>query len=80
MSHLCSRFLLNVPKEELESFERILFLLEQAHWFYEDNSVEHNPNLKSLSFKDFTSLSKPACAWMHMRLWLDWSPTPVPLR
>jgi hypothetical protein len=47
-----------VPKEELESFERILFLLEQAHWFYEDNSVEHNPNLKSLSFKDFTSLSK----------------------
>ncbi|PWZ15997.1 mRNA-decapping enzyme subunit 2 [Zea mays] len=39
-----------------KSFERILFLLEQAHWFYEDNSVEHNPNLKSLSFKDFTSL------------------------
>jgi hypothetical protein len=76
----CCGFLLNVPKEELESFERILFLLEQAHWFYEDNSVEHNPNLKSLSFKDFTSLNKPACAWMHMRLWLDWSPTPVPLR
>jgi mRNA-decapping enzyme subunit 2 len=47
-----------VPKEDLESFERILFLLEQAHWFYEDNSVEHNPNLKSLSFRDFTSLSK----------------------
>ena len=80
LNGLCSRFLLNVPKEELESFERILFLLEQAHWFYEDNSVEHNPNLKSLSFKDFTSLSKPACAWMHRRLWLDWSLTPVPLR
>nr|CAB3451417.1 unnamed protein product [Digitaria exilis] len=57
LDDLCSRFLLNVPKEELESFERILFLLEQAHWFYEDNSVEHNPNLKSLSFKDFTSLT-----------------------
>nr|CAB3500321.1 unnamed protein product [Digitaria exilis] len=55
------RFLLNVPKEELESFERILFLLEQAHWFYEDNSVEHNPNLKSLSFKDFTSLMFKSC-------------------
>lgn len=53
-----SRFVLNVPKEDLESFERILFLLEQAHWFYEDNSVEHNPSLKSLSFKDFTTLSK----------------------
>ena len=62
VNRLCSRFLLNVPKEELESFERILFLLEQAHWFYEDNSVEHNPNLKSLSFKDFTSLSKSASA------------------
>jgi mRNA-decapping enzyme subunit 2 len=55
---VASRFVLNVPKEDLESFERILFLLEQAHWFYEDNSVEHNPSLKSLSFKDFTSLSK----------------------
>lgn len=50
-----------MPKEELESFERILFLLEQAHWFYEDNSVEHNPNLKSLSFKDFTSLMFKSC-------------------
>jgi hypothetical protein len=37
-----------VPKEELESFEQIMFLLEQAHWFYEDTSVEHNPNLKFL--------------------------------
>jgi hypothetical protein len=25
-----------------------MFLLEQAHWFYEDTSVEHNPNLKFL--------------------------------
>ncbi|TVU27797.1 hypothetical protein EJB05_19298 [Eragrostis curvula] len=61
LDDLCSRFLLNVPKEELESFERILFLLEQAHWFYEDNSVEHNPNLKSLSFRDFTSLMFKSC-------------------
>ncbi|GJM87183.1 hypothetical protein PR202_ga03111 [Eleusine coracana subsp. coracana] len=61
LDDLCSRFLLNVPKEELESFERILFLLEQAHWFYEDNSVEHNPNLKSLTFKDFTSLMFKSC-------------------
>ncbi|CAL4885878.1 unnamed protein product [Urochloa decumbens] len=61
LDDLCSRFLLNVPKEELKSFERILFLLEQAHWFYEDNSVEHNTNLKSLSFKDFTSLMFKSC-------------------
>ncbi|CAO2040299.1 unnamed protein product [Urochloa humidicola] len=61
LDDLCCRFLLNAPKEELKSFERILFLLEYAHWFYEDNSVEHNPNLKSLSFKDFTFLMFKSC-------------------
>ncbi|XP_042392299.1 mRNA-decapping enzyme subunit 2-like [Zingiber officinale] len=62
LDDLCSRFVLNVPKEDLESFERILFLLEQAHWFYEDNSVEQNPSLKSLSFREFTSLMFKSCA------------------
>ncbi|PKA53401.1 mRNA-decapping enzyme subunit 2 [Apostasia shenzhenica] len=62
LDDLCSRFVLNVPKEDLESFERMLFLLEQAHWFYEDNSVEQNPSLKSLSFKEFTSLMFSSCA------------------
>ncbi|RZC76937.1 hypothetical protein C5167_001141 [Papaver somniferum] len=57
LDDLCSRFVLNVPKEDLESFERILFLVEQAHWFYEDNSVEQNPSLKSLSLREFTSLN-----------------------
>ncbi|MQM06336.1 hypothetical protein Taro_039158 [Colocasia esculenta] len=57
LDDLCSRFVLNVPKEDLESFERILFLVEQAHWFYEDNSVEQNSSLKSLSLREFTSLS-----------------------
>lgn len=62
LDDLCSRFVLNVPQEDLESFERILFLLEQAHWFYEDNSVEQNPSLKSLSFREFTSLMFNSCA------------------
>lgn len=53
----CSRFVLNVPKEDQQSFERILFLVEYAHWFYEDNSVEENPSLKSFTLKEFTSLS-----------------------
>ncbi|XP_047072608.1 mRNA-decapping enzyme subunit 2-like [Lolium rigidum] len=61
LDDLCSRFVLNVPKEDLESFERIMFLLECAHWFYEDNSVENNPSLKSLSFKDFTTLMFNSC-------------------
>ncbi|KAI3936512.1 hypothetical protein MKW92_053025 [Papaver armeniacum] len=62
LDDLCSRFVLNVPKEDLESFERILFLVEQAHWFYEDNSVEQNPSLKSLSLREFTSLMFNSCA------------------
>lgn len=63
-----SRFILNVPKEDMESFERILFLLEQAHWFYEDNAVEQNPSLKSLSFKEFTVLSilLSLCSYEHI--------------
>ncbi|KAK8638826.1 hypothetical protein V6N13_137235 [Hibiscus sabdariffa] len=39
LDDLCSRFVLNVPKEDQQSFERILFLVEYAHWFYEDNTV-----------------------------------------
>ena len=49
-----SRFVLNVPEEDQQSFERILFLVEYA--YYEDNAVENDPTLKSLSLKEFTSL------------------------
>ncbi|KAK8611127.1 hypothetical protein V6N13_131189 [Hibiscus sabdariffa] len=38
LDDLCSRFVLNVPKEDQHSFERILFLVEYAHWFFEDNT------------------------------------------
>ncbi|KAB2598065.1 mRNA-decapping enzyme subunit 2-like [Pyrus ussuriensis x Pyrus communis] len=61
LDDLCSRFVLNVPKEDLQSFERLLFLVEYAHWFYEDNSVEKNPSLKSFSLKEFTSLLFNSC-------------------
>ncbi|KAJ3681012.1 hypothetical protein LUZ60_015501 [Juncus effusus] len=70
LDDLCSRFLLNVPNEDLETFERILFLLEQAHWFYEDNSVEQDPSLRSLSFKEFTSLMFHNCA--HLRPYIKY--------
>ncbi|CAH1761133.1 7197_t:CDS:10 [Entrophospora sp. SA101] len=39
-----SRFIINVPEEELSSIERICFQIEQAHWFYEDFVREQNPN------------------------------------
>ncbi|CAO2826040.1 unnamed protein product [Amaranthus hypochondriacus] len=61
LDDLCSRFVLNVPEEDQQSFERILFLVEYAHWFYEDNTVEKNPSLKSFSLKEFTSLMFNSC-------------------
>ncbi|CAI2167837.1 9478_t:CDS:2 [Funneliformis geosporum] len=36
LDDLSSRFIINVPEEELASVERICFQIEQAHWFYED--------------------------------------------
>ncbi|KAL7109432.1 hypothetical protein ACP275_06G174800 [Erythranthe tilingii] len=53
---LCSRLVVNTPKEDQRSFERLLFLVESAHWFYEDNAVENDPSLKSLTLKQFTYL------------------------
>lgn len=62
LDDLCSRFLLNVPEEELQAFERILFSVEQAHWFYEDNAMEQNLALKALTLREFTSLMFQSCA------------------
>ncbi|KAJ7566780.1 hypothetical protein O6H91_02G118100 [Diphasiastrum complanatum] len=62
LDDLCSRFVLNAPEEELQSFERILFLVEQAHWFYEDNTMEKNSNMKPLSLREFASLMFQSCA------------------
>lgn len=62
LDDLCSRFVLNAPDEELQSFERIMFLIEQAHWFYEDNSREQYPSLKSMSTFEFAALMFQSCA------------------
>ncbi|CAH9116872.1 unnamed protein product [Cuscuta epithymum] len=61
LNDLCSRFVRNVPKEDLQSFERIMLQVEYAHWFYEDNCVENDPSLKSLTLKEFTSLLFNSC-------------------
>ncbi|KAH0907410.1 hypothetical protein HID58_039237 [Brassica napus] len=61
LDDLCSRFVLNVPEEDQQSFERILFLVENAYRYYEDNAVENDPTLKSLSLKEFTSLLFNSC-------------------
>ena len=58
MDDLCARFLLNVPEDDLSSFERICFQIEQAHWFYEDFYREQDPSLPGFSFQRFVSASK----------------------
>ncbi|CAE6399357.1 unnamed protein product [Rhizoctonia solani] len=58
---LSSRFILNVPDEELETVERICFQVEQAHWFYEDFIRDENPELPSLPLKKFSQQLFAAC-------------------
>lgn len=53
LDDLASRFIINVPEEELQSVERICFQIEQAHWFYEDFVRVENPKLPSFTLKSF---------------------------
>ena len=54
LDDLAMRFVINCPVEEQESFERLLFQVEAAFWFYEDQYREiwpdSFPNLTLLSF------------------------------
>lgn len=49
-----SRFLLNLPEEELASVERLFFQLEQAHWYYEDFLADEHENLPHFQLEGFT--------------------------
>jgi len=51
---LCIRFIVNCPEEEHETFNRLFFQIEEAHWFYVDFYREKYPHqLPSLNFKQF---------------------------
>ncbi|KAG8219805.1 hypothetical protein J3R82DRAFT_778 [Butyriboletus roseoflavus] len=65
LEDLSSRFLLNLPDEELSSLERICFQVEQAHWFYEDFVREQNPKFPSLPLKKFSEMLFHACPLLH---------------
>ncbi|CAG7906567.1 unnamed protein product [Brassica rapa] len=56
LDDLYSRFVVNGPEEEKQSMNRLMFLVESAHWYYEDNVVENDKTLKSLSLREFTRL------------------------
>ncbi|KAF9916895.1 mRNA-decapping enzyme subunit 2 [Lobosporangium transversale] len=68
LDDLSSRFIINVPDEELASVERICFQIEQAHWFYEDFVREQNPSLPSFNLKNFSAKFFQHCPLLH-----EWS-------
>lgn len=53
MDDLTIRFIMNCPEEEFESFDRLFFQIEEAHWFYEDFYREHNKTLPAMNFRVF---------------------------
>ncbi|KAG0265636.1 mRNA-decapping enzyme subunit 2 [Actinomortierella ambigua] len=68
LDDLSSRFIINVPDEELASVERICFQIEQAHWFYEDFIRVENPSLPSFTLKNFSAkyiLPLSHCPLLH---------------
>ncbi|KAG6890414.1 hypothetical protein C0995_008768 [Termitomyces sp. Mi166 len=65
LDDLSSRFILNLPDDELSSLERICFQVEQAHWFYEDFIREENPKFPSLPLKKFSEMLFQTCPLLH---------------
>lgn len=56
-----SRFIVNLPAEELESIERICFQIEQAHWYYEDFVRPQASHLPSYPLRKFCDLVFRTC-------------------
>eukprot|EP00177_Eucheuma_denticulatum_P000393 GFKZ01000678.1.p1 GENE.GFKZ01000678.1~~GFKZ01000678.1.p1 ORF type:complete len:474 (+),score=57.50 GFKZ01000678.1:395-1816(+) len=55
LDDLCMRFLVNLPAVEYESFERLFFAIESAHWFYDDFYRACDPSLPRLPLKHFAA-------------------------
>lgn len=53
LDDLSTRFLMNIPNEDLSSAERICFQIEEAQWFYEDFIRPLDPALPSMSLRNF---------------------------
>jgi 8-oxo-dGTP pyrophosphatase MutT (NUDIX family) len=52
---LSSRFFINLPDEELTSFERLFFQVEQAFWFYEDFYSDRDHRYPKFKLKAFAN-------------------------
>ncbi|EMD42104.1 hypothetical protein CERSUDRAFT_110648 [Gelatoporia subvermispora B] len=66
LEELSSRFILNLPEEELASVERVCFQVEQAHWYYEDFIREQNPSkFPSYTLKTFSEALFRSCPLLN---------------
>ncbi|GBF94062.1 mRNA-decapping enzyme subunit [Raphidocelis subcapitata] len=57
---ITTRFILTAPSEQLEYFESLMFLVEQAWWYYEDN-LRDGSALRSYNLRDFAELIFKNC-------------------
>jgi len=53
LDDLGSRFIINIPDEERKDIIRIMFQVELAKWFYDDEYVNTDASLSSCSMRDF---------------------------
>ncbi|XP_049938674.1 m7GpppN-mRNA hydrolase [Schistocerca serialis cubense] len=55
LDDLCSRFIINLPKEEREELVRVCFQIELAYWFYLDFYCTEEKKMEPCSMKDFAA-------------------------
>ena len=67
---LALRFVVNCPPEEQESFERLLFQVEAAYWFYDDQYREIWPN----TYPKMTMLDFAQAMFKHCELLTKFAP------
>jgi len=68
LDDLATRFIINLPLEELESLERLCFHLEMAHWFYDDFYRDRNRSLPNWNMKEFASQMFQRCPLLRPHL------------
>ncbi|KAH3723222.1 mRNA-decapping enzyme 2 [Pelomyxa schiedti] len=64
MEDLASRFIVNMPPEDLSSFHRIGFLVEEAYWFYVD-MYQSLYNLPPYNLQNFARELFLYCPWLR---------------
>eukprot|EP01105_Mastigella_eilhardi_P006727 TRINITY_DN18290_c0_g1_i1.p1 TRINITY_DN18290_c0_g1~~TRINITY_DN18290_c0_g1_i1.p1 ORF type:complete len:339 (+),score=86.98 TRINITY_DN18290_c0_g1_i1:33-1019(+) len=64
MEELCCRFILNTPPDELQSFERLCFHIEEAMWFYQD-FYQGEMGLPVYQIREFARQLFQACPFLQ---------------